>query len=326
MVNITKPPTYKFCNNYNTIAKEIQEHQNLFPEVGPIDFSTYKKRNSTINYDIIEAAKNAQLQLEAIQNVQDGENVPKIIDDSKEEAIQFQSLLGVQNANINANVKKSGRRVQFEISTSMSSEDDNVANEFIDYHIDDNEDKERLRARKFLFTTLQGAQDSLVIFRPKFDIHEPIKSKQLILEPKPISAIDILVKLLTSMNLPFQPPKSNLKGIQDECDVIVTVRKSFEIQDTERILCHSQILNKSCNAFKEMFDLYVWDMELQEKSDIHCATTTGWLVINLENYASMILLFFLKLKIFHYLIPNYAYKFKNLNLVNFYYIHKNKDI
>lgn len=289
MVNITKPPIYSYCNNYNTIAKEKQEYQNLFPEVGPIDFSSYKRRTSTVNYDIIEVAKRAQLQLEALQNAQDEESDQEIINDSKEQAMQFQSLLEGGNAN----AKKSGKGVRFGISMSTSSEDD-VPNEFIDYHIDDNEDKERLHARRLLFTTLRGARDSLVMIRPKYNMPEPIKFKKLIPEPEPINAIDILVQKLANIYLPFQPPYCNLKYIQEQSDVIVTVRKSYQIQDTERILCHSQILSKSSNAFKEMFDLYVWDMELQEKRDIHCATTTGWLVINFENHTSMILLIKIK--------------------------------
>lgn len=274
-MNITQPPRDFFCYNYNTIAKETQEHQNLFPEVGPIDFSTYKRRTSTVNYDIIEVAKPAQLQLEAIKNVQNGKTDQEIIDDSREQAMQFQSLL--EGRTVNA--KKSGKGVHFAISVSESSQNDTLK-EFMDYHKNDEEDKENLRARKLLFTTLRGARDSLAMIRPKFNIPEPIKFKKLIPEPKPINVVDILVQKLENIYLPFQPPNSNLKYVQGITDVIVTVRKSFQIQDTERILCHSQILSKSSNAFKEMFDSYIWDMELQEKHDIHCATTTGWLVIN----------------------------------------------
>jgi hypothetical protein len=136
MVNITKPPECYFYNNYNTIVKETQEYQKLFPEVEPINFSTCKQRTSTINYDIMEVAKRAQLELKAIQYNQEDEGSQDIHDDSKEQARKFQALLEDESPN----AKRSGKGVRFGISISMSDED-HAPKEFIDYHIDDNEDK-----------------------------------------------------------------------------------------------------------------------------------------------------------------------------------------
>jgi hypothetical protein len=280
MVNVTKPPRETNFNTYQTIGKEIQEHQNLFPEVGPMDFSTYKRRTSTVNYDIIQATKDAQLCLERAQNGEDGEKRLEIIDDSQEQALQFQSLIGGGDTS----KKRSSKGVRFAAVNIPESTQDDVQKEFIDYHssLSDQEDKERLLMRRKLFTTLHGAKDSLAIIRPQFGIPEPVKFKVLIPKPEPIFVVDILIQRLANIYLPFQPPHSNLEFMHEQCDVIITVRKSLQIQETERILCHSKILSKSSNAFKELFDLYVWDMELQEKHDIHCATTTGWLVNNFE--------------------------------------------
>ena len=275
MVNITKPPENNAFNTYQTIGKETQEHQNLFPDVGPMDFSTYKRRTSTVNYDIIQAAKDAQLRLESAQNGESGEDGPEIIDHSREQALQFQSLLQGGDSN----KKRNNKGVRF-AAVSVSSGENDLQTEFVDYHttVSDQEDKERQLARRKLFTTLRSARDSLALIRPQFGIPEPVKFKVLIPEPEPIFVVDILVQRLANIYLPFQPPHSNLQIIHEQCDVIITVRKSLQVQDTERILCHSKILSKSSNAFKELFDLYVWDMELQEKRDTHCATTIGWLV------------------------------------------------
>lgn len=302
MVNITKPPRNGFFNNYQTIGKETKEHQNLFPEVGPVDFSSYKRRTSTVNYDIIQAAKDAQLRLEQLclesaQNDKGDESGPKIVDNSQEQALQFQFLLG----NSDASKKRNGKGVRFgAISISNSGQDD-LQKEFTDYHtnLSDQEDKETLLLRRKLFTNLRSARDSLAIIRPQFGVPEPVKFKVLIPEPKPIFVVDILVERLANIHLPFQPPNSNIDFMHEQCDVIITVRKSLQVQDTERILCHSKILNKSSTAFKELFDLYVLDMELQEKQDLHCATTTGWLVSDFEEYClnpisiSMNILYFL---------------------------------
>ena len=278
MVNITKPPQDHFFNTYQTIFKETKEHQNLFPEVGPMDFSSYKKRTSTVNYDIIQAAKEAQLRLENAQEDGDNESGPKNVDSFQDQVLQFQSKLEGDNARR----RKGGKAVHF--GSVFESSKDNFHEEFTDYHtsLSDQEDKEIIKARRMLFTTLRGARDSLALIRPQFGIPEPVKFKVLIPEPEPIFVVDILVQRLANIYLPFQPPDSNLQFMHEQCDVIITVRKSLEVQDTERILCHSKILNKSSNAFKELFASYVWDMELQEKQDIHCATTTGWLVNSLK--------------------------------------------
>jgi len=89
MANITKLPKCNFYNNYNTIVKETQEHQKFFLEVEPINFSAYKRRTNTINYDIMKVAKHAQLDSKAIQYNQEDESSQDINDDSKEQAMKF---------------------------------------------------------------------------------------------------------------------------------------------------------------------------------------------------------------------------------------------
>lgn len=230
MVNIKLPPQKNTFQTYNTIAKTIQEHKNLFCKVGPMDFSSYKQRPSTINYDIIQGDRNF-------------------------------------------NTKKGDKEVQFYTGEINCSRD-----AFEEEAKDFNYNKRRL------FESLSATQDILPMTKSKLDISQKVGSKDVTSKSKPIYIVDMLVQQLAKIGLPFQPPKCNLEFTQENCDVIITVRKSLQNQDMERILCHKQILNKSSTAFKELFDLYIWDMENQEKMDIHYNTTNGlWKIFHKNN-------------------------------------------
>ena len=279
MVNLSiRPQPMTKPNNYDTVGKATKDHQNLFPNVGPIDFSEYKRRTSTINYDIIR---------KTMHDMDEAQNEQISMDNAWEQATRFAEMLpsptsNRQDLNTTSQTRSKGG-VRF-AQLYDDKEDAKLANVQANDVEKDTDDEDRIvinkNARRKLFTTLAAAKNSLILIRPKFGVAPPIVWKKIDLEPEPKYVLDIITTRLANIFLPFQPPKP----IQGPVDVIITVRKSTLIQDTERILCHSHILRESCNAFRELLDKYLYDMELRERKDNHLATTTG--VFTLRNFST----------------------------------------
>lgn len=267
MVNLLiRPRPMTKPNNYDTVGRATKDHQNLFPNVGPIDFSEYKRRTSTVNYDIIS---------KAMHDMDEARNEQISIDNAREQAMRFAEMLpsptsSSKDLNTTSQTRSKGG-VRFAQLYDDKEDDAKIANDVAK----DSDDEDRIPinkyARRKLFTTLAAAKNSLILIRPKFGVAPPIVWKKIDLEPEPKYVLDIITTRLANIFLPFQPPKP----IQGPVDVIITVRKSTLIQDTERIICHSHILRESCNAFRELLDKYLYDMELRERKDNHLATTTG---------------------------------------------------
>lgn len=271
MVNLLiRPQAVTKPNNYDTIGKETKDHQDLFPNVGPIDFSEYKRRTSTINYDIIR---------KAMDDMDEAQSEQILMDNAKEQAVRFAEMLpsptsNRQHLNDTSQTRSKGS-VRFAQLYDDIEDDAKIVKFQANDVVKDIDDDDRIvinkNARRKLFTTLAVAKNSLILIRPKFGVAPPIVWKKIDLEPEPKYVLDIITTRLANIFLPFQPPKP----IQGPIDVIITVRKSIHIQDTERIICHSHILRQSCNAFQELLDKYLYDMELHERKDNHLATTTG---------------------------------------------------
>lgn len=271
MVNLSiRPRPMTKPNNYDTVGKETADHQNLYPNVGPIDFSEYKRRTSTINYDIIR---------KAMHDMDEARNEQIAMDIAREQATRFAEMLpsptsSSQDLNTTSQTRSKGG-VRFAQLYDDKEDGAKIANVQANDVEKDTDDEDRIVINKYtrrkLFTTLAAAKNSLILIRPKFGVAPPIVWKKIDLEPEPKYVLDIITTRLANIFLPFQPPKP----IQGPVDVIITVRKSTLIHDTERIICHSHILRETCNAFRELLDKYLYDMELRERKDYHLATTTG---------------------------------------------------
>lgn len=267
MVNLSKRP-HGGPNSYDTIAKDMDDHRGLFPNVGPMDFSEFKRRSSTI-YDI-------QAQMDKMSEKRAS---GMVADDTMEKALLFAKLLQGRQATGEelpkrepvTGPKPGGKGVRFAGLPEDEEEDENEGFEIkISDRPLDEEDVERKRKMKPA-VLIADARDSLFITRPKFGIPEPVAIKVIDPEPPPRSVVEILVERLQSIFLAFHLPQP----IEGPADTVITVRKSPQNQETERILCHSNVLKRSSNAFREMLDKYRYDMELRHKQDTHIATTTG---------------------------------------------------